>query len=205
MARKPDAGRREELEAAVADYLLAQGMADVSLRAVAKGLGISTYPLIYHFGSKDGLVTAALATIEERQQGMITDWMHEQPERSLGEIIRRYWDWATREEMLPYHRLYFEIYGLALRYPGRFDEFMARGGARPWTKFLREAVRNAGMADAEMIVSLMIATVAGVLLVFLTDGDREQATRTIEAMLADVERHIAPDGESPVSIVSGPV
>lgn len=125
MPRKPDPGRREELETALADHLLAHGMRDLSLRVVAKDLGISTYPLIYHFGSKEGLVIAALAAIEERQRAMIASWLQEQPTGGIGEIVRRYWDWTVRDEMLPYHRLYFEIYGLALQNPGNFDTFLS--------------------------------------------------------------------------------
>ncbi len=191
MPRKAETGtgRREDLEGSLADYTLAHGVADLSLRELAGALGISTYPLVYHFGSKDGLIAAILARLEERQRDMLASWVRAEGDGGPGEMVRRYWRWVSRDELMPYHRLYFEIYGLALRHPERFPGFLERGGVSPWLTFLRDLLHRSGASagDAEAIASLLISTVAGVLLGFLTDGDRERAARTVEAIAVHVE------------------
>jgi AcrR family transcriptional regulator len=51
---------RETLLPALAAHVLEHGLADVSLRPLAKAAGTSDRMLIYHFGSKDALVAALL-------------------------------------------------------------------------------------------------------------------------------------------------
>lgn len=196
MPRKADPGRREELEAALAAYILAHGVAALSLREVATALNISTYPLVYHFGSKDGLVAAALARVEERQREMVAAWARDTPLGGAGELLRRYWAWVSRAELFPYHRLYFEVYGLALREPRRFPGFLARGGAEPWTAFVRDTIAATGLpeGDADRLASLLIATVAGTLLGLLTDHDHPRAARTIDAVATAIEQRPPPPG-----------
>ena len=74
MPRKPDPERRPEILDAVVDYIADNGIADLSLRPLAKALGHSTFVLTYHFGDKDGLVDAALAHFEDRQRELLVSW-----------------------------------------------------------------------------------------------------------------------------------
>ena len=51
---------RETLLPLLAAYVLENGLADVSLRPLAKAAGTSDRMLLYHFGSKEELVAALL-------------------------------------------------------------------------------------------------------------------------------------------------
>lgn len=51
---------RETLLPALAAHVLEHGLADISLRPMAKAAGTSDRMLIYHFGNKDALVAALL-------------------------------------------------------------------------------------------------------------------------------------------------
>lgn len=51
---------RETLLPLLATHVMAHGLNDASLRPLAKAAGTSDRMLIYHFGSKDGLVAALL-------------------------------------------------------------------------------------------------------------------------------------------------
>ena len=53
-------GRREQLLDAVTDHVLAEGLIGLTLRPVAAALGTSDRMLIYHFGSRDALVSAVV-------------------------------------------------------------------------------------------------------------------------------------------------
>ena len=63
-AAAASARKLEILEATYA-YVLAHGMADVSLRPLASAVGSSPRVLLYLFGSKDGLIQALLARARE--------------------------------------------------------------------------------------------------------------------------------------------
>jgi len=58
--------RREELLDRVTDHVLAHGLIGLTLRPVAKAIGTSDRMLIYHFGSRDQLVTDVVTRTCER-------------------------------------------------------------------------------------------------------------------------------------------
>jgi AcrR family transcriptional regulator len=190
MPRKPDPARREELEDKLVEYVLAHGISDLSLRPLAEALGVSTYSLVYHFGSKEGVIAAVLARAEEQQRAMTAAWIEELGAPSPGAIMRRYWQaWCLPDELAPYHRLFYEVYVLSLQQPGRFPGFPERGGAQPWLTFLRDSALRSGFReeDASILAWLMASTVGGALLVLLGTGDKETATRTVEAAADAIE------------------
>ena len=57
---------RDALLHAAVDHVVEHGLADLSLRALADEIGTSHRMLIYHFGSKEGLVTAVVEEIDRR-------------------------------------------------------------------------------------------------------------------------------------------
>ena len=72
MGRHPDLERRAKLLDEVVGYLGRNGVAGVSLRPVARALGVSVNALVHHFGSKDELVRAYLLGRHERRQARLT-------------------------------------------------------------------------------------------------------------------------------------
>lgn len=53
--------RRDELLEQVTDHVLEHGLVGLTLRPLAAAIGTSDRMLIYHFGSRDGLVSAVVA------------------------------------------------------------------------------------------------------------------------------------------------
>ena len=196
MVRKPTPERRDKLEAKIVDYVLAHGIADLSLRPLAEALGVSTYALIYHFGTKEGVVAAAVAGIEERQRAMIPE-VSQQVGARPADLLRRYWyDWCLNDTLLPYHRLFYEVYGLALQHPERYPGFLERGAWGPWLATVHALLLGSGLpeADAETVATLMLATIGGALLGVLTTGDARAPTRAVEMVATLIERTIAEAG-----------
>jgi AcrR family transcriptional regulator len=191
MPRRANPQRREQLEDAVVDYVLTHGIADLSLRPVAEALGVSTYSLVYHFGSKEGLIAAVIARIESREREMTAAWLYEDPATATpAAIMRRYWDeWCLPDELAPYHRLFYEVYALSLQHPQRFPGFL-ESGARPWLPFIRDLALRSGVPESEtnLVASLMVSTVLGALLVLLATEDKDLATRTVYAAASSVEQ-----------------
>ena len=58
------------LEAAVG-HALNEGIVDLSLREIASAIGTSHRMLIYHFGSREGLLVAVVREVERREREMI--------------------------------------------------------------------------------------------------------------------------------------
>lgn len=61
MARPAKPERKAELLSAILDYLMDRTLAELTFRSLAEGLGISTYVLVYHFGSREQLVNDIVA------------------------------------------------------------------------------------------------------------------------------------------------
>ena len=57
---------RDTLLQSAVDHVVEHGLADLSLRALADEIGTSHRMLIYHFGSKEGLVTEVVTEIDRR-------------------------------------------------------------------------------------------------------------------------------------------
>lgn len=89
--------------AAIADYVLKHGIAEASLRPMAKAAGTSDRMLLYHYDSKSGVIDAALREIVRRNIDMLES--------------------ALPEDQIPADRL-MEVIGLAMT-NGLFDLSLA--------------------------------------------------------------------------------
>jgi AcrR family transcriptional regulator len=187
MPRSPDPRRRAELLTAVADYLLDHGLADMSLRPLARSLGTSPRMLLYHFGSKEQLVAEALAASRERQREATLAWLEQQPELEPAELLRRFWGWQLDGHQ-PFLRLFFEVYGLALQEQERFPGFLGRAVA-DWLEFIGALLTQAGLttAQARIAATAVIAGYRGLLLDFLATGDRRRTKRALDLLLTALE------------------
>src|SRR5271154_7591678 len=71
--RARHAHRRPELLAAATDYVFEHGLADLTMRPLAKELGITHRGLLHHFGSKEQLVAEILHELRGRDRGRIAE------------------------------------------------------------------------------------------------------------------------------------
>ncbi|MER5835828.1 TetR/AcrR family transcriptional regulator [Streptomyces sp. NPDC002130] len=110
--------RRAELLEQVTAYVTANGVGELSMRPLAKDLGISHATLIHHFGSKEQLLTEVVATLRDSSSLDISSGT------DIVEMMTSYWNRRTSAESLPNFRLMFEIYGQALLHPERYREFL---------------------------------------------------------------------------------
>src|SRR4051794_16461467 len=127
---------REQMLGRVVAFAAAEGIAGKSLREIAQGVGTSHRMLIYHFGSREGLIAAIVADIEA-QQRVVLATIGEQA-RSPREVMLGLWEQLTRPELLPFVRLFFEVFGL-----------VAQG--TPGTEGLRESLTAPWLADAAVV------------------------------------------------------
>lgn len=194
MPRKPDPERRSELLAAATEHVLDHGMASLSLRPLARALSTSPRMLLYHFGSKEQLVSEILAAARVRQAQLTTEWIADQPDLGPAELLRRFWRWQIQEHQ-PFLRLFFEVYGLALQQPTRFPGF-PEDAVNDWLPFIQAALERVGVPDtqARIAATVVIAGYRGLLLDALATGDLKRATAALEFFLDALEGRLTPAG-----------
>ncbi len=177
MTARGPSGRREALLEATADYLLQNGVGDLSLRPLAAAVGTKARLLIYHFGSRDALVSAALSVVLRRaQEAFLT--MHSRA--ALERAVMGFWRTAIDKANEPYLRLLLEVHGLAIRNPRLFGEY-ARRSLQSWKSLVTERLikRKAPPRQREELATLIIAVVDGLLLDYVATGDRKRTTRAL--------------------------
>jgi AcrR family transcriptional regulator len=191
MPRPPDPERRDVLLAAATEHVLERGMAGLSLRPLAKALGTSPRMLLYHFESKERLVTEILAAAREHQARLTAAWVAEQPDLEAAELLRRFWRWQV-EEHRPFLRLFFEVYGLALQDPQRFPGF-PRDAVVAWFPLLTTTLEAAGVPKrrTKVVAGLVVATYRGLLLDVLATGDVRRTSAALDLFLEALDQYFA--------------
>jgi AcrR family transcriptional regulator len=178
----PDDGRRGELLQAAAAYLLKHGVAGMSLRPMAKAIGTSARLLIYHFGTKERLLIEAMGIIRVQARAGVEAMLREAPvEGDLGDLVREFWRWCTSAKNRAYLRLLFEVHGLALQYPKTYAGYL-EGSVKHWIELLTAALRPRLGRDAESIATLIVGTIDGLLMDYLSTGDLKRTTQAIDAL-----------------------
>jgi len=185
MARPPNPGIRERLRNQAVDYVLSYGVGDLALRPLAKALKTSARMLVYHFGSREGLMREILAGLRERGDTLIRAWFQAgKNPRTLSEFLRWYWQWMSAPRAQPAVRLIFELYALALRnprdYPGVLEAPLAY-----WQKLTKKAGFRWEFEGAE--ATLLLAATRGLLLDLCATGDRARVGRAMRLLAQFVE------------------
>jgi len=212
-----DSARKQELLEAAYQYVLGNGLADMSLRPLAKEIGSSPRVLLFLFGSKEGLVRALLTRAREEELRYLAALRDERG--GLAATGRDVWAWLAD----PAHRallaLWVEGYARSLLgAPGPWADF-GRDTVRDWLDLLaerqaadnpsevaeRQAADDPGKDCAETPTpenpadtadttdtaderTLLLAVLRGALLDLLPTGDTERVTRAVELHLRAVGR-----------------
>jgi AcrR family transcriptional regulator len=171
------------LLAATIAHLAEQGLGGATLRSIASAIGTSHRMLIYHFGSRDGLLLAVVRSVEEEQRTAMAE-LAADPAVSVAELSRRMWERVADPSLHPHVRLFFELYGRALQGdPGTAP--MLTWVVPAWIDQLTRLLADRGMPAerARATARLGLATVRGLLLDLLATGDRAGADDAVELFI----------------------
>lgn len=188
MPRQSDASLRTALLSAILDYVLAHGLADLSLRPLAAAVDASPRTLLYHFGSKDELVLAVLEEAARRQARLLEAWYERSAEHDARTLLLRAWQWLTAPRHDRLLRLLFETYGLALQDRRRYAAFL-RATSGGWTAPFARTLERQGFSRerAVALATLLVAVVRGLLLDVLSTGERTRVDRAFRSFIAAIE------------------
>lgn len=175
--------RKEILTDELVAYLLEHGLSDLSLRPLADALGTSARLLIYHFESKEGLLTEVLDSMQTRLRmslgGMI--------ERRAGQSerpLKLFWDWAIADENYPYLKLLYELQILAVQNPAAYGQYLQRNTSN-WSELIATALPEAERTPA--MVTLLGAVFDGLFLELMSTGDRKRTTQAVQQFIRLVD------------------
>src|SRR5215467_13531582 len=90
--------RREDLLNASIEYMLENGVADLSLRPLAAKVGSKARLLVYHFGSKDALITDAMLVVRERVKENFAALVRSGRDLKPSQVVQAFWAWATSKQ-----------------------------------------------------------------------------------------------------------
>lgn len=184
MSRPVDQDRPEELRAAILGYLLEHGLADLSLRPLAKAIGSSPRGLLYHFGSKEQMVAEVLADLRAHQRSAFEEMVRS----TFSQECREVWEHMSSPESEPLFRLFFEVYGIALRHPQLYRDFLS-STVEDWLNFIAEPIEREGCDadDARAVATLVLAALRGFMLDLCTTHDRKRVDRAVNLWLKDLD------------------
>ena len=169
---------RDDLLAAAVGYALDAGIADLSLRQIAAAIGTSHRMLIYHFGSREGLLVAVTQAVEAQQRATLLQ------SGATSQDARHAWAHLSDPALWPQERLFFELYAYALRgRPG--TEGFLDGIVESWVAPIAAGLVEGGADEptARADARLGVAVVRGLLLDLLATGDRAGTTAAYERLL----------------------
>lgn len=170
------------LDAAI-DYVAANGVGELSLRKLAAAIGTSHRMLIYHFGSKEGLLVEIIRAVERTQRDALRD-LDLTPGSTLADIGRAFWARLADPVLWPNERLFFEVYGQALQGRPGTTALLDRI-VEDWLDPITELYGRLGLPPekARATARLGVAVARGLLLDLLATGDRAGVDAAMERFI----------------------
>lgn len=172
------AGRRQELLDALTRHVIENGVGELTVRQLAKAVGVSHASLLGHFETKENL----LAEVIENMRGeSIPMAVPIQVGIDPARVLTTWWTERTTPELLPRFGVMIEIYALALHDRDRYGRFFERF-VGDWIEALDMGLRRVGCpeSDASSIATLILSQIRGLSMDLLATGDRDRVDRAFE-------------------------
>jgi len=193
VARTADPHLKRELLDQVVAYLADNGLAQTTLRPMAAALGVSINRLMHHFGSKDELITSALARAIDMQIEVQRKWLQRSPKITQVELYRRWWKWlCASPRNLALVRLNYEAATLEPLVTGLAGDVRA-DQIGVWRHDVEQRLVAEGLKPerAALEASLIKATFTGLAMDLFATGDTRRLTKALESWLSRLDKDLS--------------
>ena len=188
VSRPVDPLRKEQVLEGAIVFLAERGLSGLSLRKLASYLGVSTNVISYQFGSKEGLLDAALNRARSASTEMLMSIRRENPDVTVADAVRRTWAWwRERPERFAYPRLNMEAMMTS-------DPTVLEQSRRPelidfWIDYFIDwfVGEGHGRDDAEALSTLLSASLSGLVMDTLCTGNVDRVDRSLEHLARLIE------------------
>lgn len=188
MAATAEPGTRQRLLERAVHYLAEHGTSETSLRQLAHALGTSHRMLLYHFGSKQGLLVEVSRTVEQQMRDTFRHLVPD-PVDDPGAVMRAMHHQLSDPSTWPYMRLFFDLYARGLQgdpVAGRLLD----GVVELWIQPLAHFIRGQGVPGelARLDARIALAAARGLALDLLATGDRAGVDEAAERFISGLEQ-----------------
>lgn len=187
MSRRPQPGRKAELLAQILEFLLDKPLSSLTFRSLANALGVSTFTLVYQFGTRAQLVGDIVSAISSRQSE-IDARLQENPDTldQYYENLRDSWEWTLQPRNRQLQRLEFEASMLEALDPDAHN--YSRSLFAVWLRVGRDSLEVFGLSpeDASIEARIMVDAFYGLQFDLVINGDEVGATA---AFMRLIEHH----------------
>jgi AcrR family transcriptional regulator len=188
--RQAPSPRQDQLLQLAYEYVLVHGLADMSLRPLAKAIGSSPRVLLFLFGSKDNLIRALLDRARADELAAIDAFRKINSPAGLVDSAHEVWRWLSH----PGHRhllgLWVEAYARSLVDPDGPWAGFAEQTVQDWLGLLagrqpeRRRRSQAGAAERTAVLALL----RGAMLDLLATGEVDRTGRAVALLLEALAR-----------------
>ena len=184
MSRRPDPTRKPELLAQILEYLLDKPLASLTFRSAASALGVSTYTLVYQFGTRAELINDIVRAISARQAHI-----EERLADGLGTLDTYYenlstsWHWTLDPRNRQLQRLELEASMLEAVEPDVHS--FSRELYASWVRVGRELLESFGLSpdDSAIEARIMVDAFYGLQYDLVVNGDEARATAAFDRLI----------------------
>jgi AcrR family transcriptional regulator len=170
---------RQRLLDACTDHALEHGLPD-RLGPLAAAAGTSNRMLIYHFGTRDGLLREVLGQARRRQVEAFTDLIRLRPDEPYPMTLARAWSAISGPQGEPYLRMFSRLHDTAGEplWPG-----FRRTATTDWLAPLEHGMRSLGRPE---LATVVLAVIRGLLMDLDATGDTTRTHRAFADFLTTI-------------------
>lgn len=181
MGRQPQPEIRQRLLDACTDYALEHGLPD-RLGPLAAAAGTSSRMLIYHFGTRDGLLRQVLRRARRRQVEAFTELLRLRPEEPYPVTLARAWSAISGPQGEPYLRIFTPLNETAGEplWPG-----FRRSATTDWLAPLEAGMGSLGRPE---LATVVLAVIRGLLMDLNATGDKTRTDQAFSDFLTTIDR-----------------
>jgi len=173
--------RKQALLDQVIAYLVEHGVADLSLRPMAKRIGTSARMLVFHFGSKQQLIAEVFVAMQARLRASLAELRLDPRPRGGRPLLRVFWDWATAPQNRGHLCLQYQLQVLAAHNPDVYARYL-HANATAWVEVVVAALPPGDRDPA--FATLIVAVFDGLFLELMSTGDLARTTRAMDGFIA---------------------
>ena len=181
MGRQSQPQIRHRLLDACTDYALEHGLPD-RLGPMAAATGTSSRMLIYHFGTRDGLLREVLGRARQRQVEAWTELLRLRTDEPYTATLARAWTAISGPEGEPYLRIFTPLHEAA---GGSLWPGFRRTATTDWLIPLEAGMGSLGRPEMATVV---LAVMRGLLMDLDATGDTTRTRNAFTDFLTTINR-----------------
>src|ERR1700712_3041674 len=192
VTRQADMAKKPALLEQIVDYLIDKPLSALTFRGLATALGVSSFTLVYHFGTRDELVRDIIGAIATRQRGFETVFDPDTVTLASYFVgLRQTFDLTLFPRNRSLQRLEFEAQMLEAVAP---DHALTRIAHEELHSRARDALVAIGVEPVRAALEgqLIIDTFYGIQVGLVVSGDVDRATASFERALQYHREQITP-------------